>query len=94
MTLRYRARARGDLDAIFDYLQDRNPQGAANVMRAMLAGVQFIAENPHAAVRTDDPTIRVMIVRRYRYKIFYGVSGNEIEILTIRHSARRPWKGR
>jgi plasmid stabilization system protein ParE len=94
MKVRYRPRARADLDAIHNYLNERNPHGAANVMRAIFAGVQFIAENPHATPRTDDPTVRVMIVRRYRYKIFYGVAGDAVEILHIRHGARRPWRGR
>jgi plasmid stabilization system protein ParE len=94
MKVRYRRRARIDLDGIFDYLNERNPVGAENVMRAILAGVQFIAENPQGVPRTDDPTIRVMIVRRYRYRIFYSVTGDELEILHIRHGARRPWKGR
>ncbi len=35
--------------------------------------------------------IRVKVVRRYRYKIFYSVSGDSIEIVHIRHTARRPW---
>jgi plasmid stabilization system protein ParE len=31
------------------------------------------------------------IVGRYHYKIFYSVGADAIEILHVRHGARRPW---
>jgi plasmid stabilization system protein ParE len=34
-----------------------------------------------------------MIVRRYRYKIFYAVAGDTVEIIHVRHASRRPWTG-
>lgn len=70
MRVRYRERARRDLGEIHHYLDARSPSGARNVLRAIYAGVQFIAENPDAAERTDDPSVRVKIVLRYRYKFF------------------------
>jgi toxin ParE1/3/4 len=94
MKVRYRVQALADIEEIFRYIEQRNPSGAQNVMRAIFAGMQFIAENPNAAPRTDDPTVRVVVVRQYRYKIFYGVDGDEIDVLHIRHSARRPWRRR
>jgi plasmid stabilization system protein ParE len=41
-----------------------------------------------------DPEIRVKIVQRYRYKIFYSIIDNStIEIIHVRHASRRPWEG-
>jgi plasmid stabilization system protein ParE len=94
MKVRYRERARADIEEIFRYIKRRNPNGAQNVIRAIFAGVQFLAENPLAAPRTDDPTVRVMVVRQYRYKVFYSINDDEIDVLHIRHGARRPWGGR
>jgi plasmid stabilization system protein ParE len=54
--------------------------------------VQFIAEHPEASERTDDPAVRVKIVRRYRYKIFYSIGGDVIEIVHVRHASRRRWR--
>jgi hypothetical protein len=31
--------------------------------------------------RTDDPEIRMHMVRKYRYKIFYSVAGDTVEII-------------
>ena len=93
MRVRYAPRARGDIERIYQYLDERSPSGARNVLKAIYAGVQFISEHPEASERTDDPTVRVKVVRRYRYKIFYSIVGDVLEILHIRHTSRRPWTG-
>jgi toxin ParE1/3/4 len=91
MIVRYRAQALSDIDEIFRYLEERSPSGALNVLRAIYAGIYLIAEQPHANQRTDDPDIRVKVMQRYRYKIFYSVLGNDaVEIIHVRHTARRP----
>jgi toxin ParE1/3/4 len=79
--IRYTPRARRDIDRIYGYLDQRSASGAQNVLLAIYAGVQFIAERPKGAERTDDPSVRVKLVRRYRYKIFYSVIGETVEIL-------------
>ena len=73
MRVRYTPRARGDIERIYQYLEKRSPSGARNVLRAIHAGVQFISEYPQASDRTDDPRVRVKIVRRYRYRVFYRI---------------------
>jgi toxin ParE1/3/4 len=92
MRVRYTPRARGDIEQIYRFLEERSPAGARNVLRAIYAGVQFISEYPHASERTDDPQVRVRVVRRYRYRVFYRmVDGGTVEILHVRHTSRRPW---
>ena len=93
MRVRYTPRARRDIDQIYAYLCKRSPSGALNVSAAIYAGIQFIAGRPKASERTDDPNVRVKVVRRYQYKIFYKLIGGTVEILHIRHTSRRPWKG-
>lgn len=93
MRLRYRAQALADIDAIHRYLDERSPSGARNVLRAIYASIQLIAEQPLSYQRTDAPDIRVHVVQRYRYKIFYSVAGDVVEIIHVRHTSRRPWTG-
>ena len=93
MKVRYTPRARGDIEKIYEYLDERNSSGARNVLLAIYAGVQFIGERPKGSERTEDPNVRVKVVPRYRYKIFYSIVGDSVEILHVRHTARRPWKG-
>jgi toxin ParE1/3/4 len=91
MRVRYRQLALIDLAEIFLYLSKRSPNGAQNVLAAINAAIRDIAENPLSARKTSDATVRVKVVRRYLYKIFYSIDANEIEILHVRHGARRPW---
>jgi plasmid stabilization system protein ParE len=91
MRVRYRELALSDLDRIFRYLDERNPAGARNVIDAIHAAVGDIAQNPLGARQTSDPTVRVKVVGRYGYKIFFSVNPDAIEILHVRHGARRPW---
>jgi plasmid stabilization system protein ParE len=94
MRVRYRARALADIEEIRSYVDKRSPIGAQNVLRSIRSGIKFIAENPYACERADDPSVRVKVLLDYPYKTFYRVQLDEIEILHIRHSARRPWEER
>jgi plasmid stabilization system protein ParE len=71
MKVRYSARASRDLAAIHEYLSDRSPRGASNVMAAIFATIEFIRRNPEAAPDVARmPGVRGIIVRRYRFKVF------------------------
>jgi toxin ParE1/3/4 len=89
--VRYRELALADLEAIFQYLNERSPSGARNVLGAIHQAVSQIAARPLAAPRTSEADVRVKILGRYRYKIFYSTTGDAVEIIHIRHAARRPW---
>jgi toxin ParE1/3/4 len=91
MKVRYRQLALIDLTEIFLYLSKRSPSGAQNVLAAINVAIKDIAENPLSSRKTSDAAVRVKIVRRYPYKIFYGIGTDEVEILHVRHGARRPW---
>jgi hypothetical protein len=41
----------------------------------------------------ERPSVRVVPLVRYPFKLFYTISGGVITILHIRHAARRPWDG-
>jgi toxin ParE1/3/4 len=92
MRVHYRQQALADLHEIFRYLSQRSPTGARNVLTAISVAIKDVAENPLSARQTSDPAVRVKVVRRYLYKIFYSVGEDEVEILHVRHGARRPWK--
>jgi len=91
MRVRYRELALSDLDHIFRYLDERSPASARKLIDAIHAAIEDIAQNPLSARRTSEPTVRIKIVRRYGYKVFYSVEADAIEVLHVRHGARRPW---
>ena len=91
MKVRYRERALADIEAIFSYLNERSPSGARKVLAAIADAIDVIAAQPESAKRTSDASVRVKTVGRYRYQIFYGIDGDAVEIIHVRHGARRPW---
>jgi toxin ParE1/3/4 len=94
MKVRYRARAQSDIDAIYLYLEPLSLTGARNVLKAIYSAIALIAEHPYSTERTSDPDIHVKVLGRYRYKIFFEVvDANTVEIIHVRHAARRPWLG-
>jgi plasmid stabilization system protein ParE len=92
MRVRYRAGALADLRSIEAFLLNRSPTGAISVMCAIRAAIAHVAEFPRGGAPTSDLHLRVKIVRRYGYKIFYSVDDDAIEIVHVRHPARRPWR--
>ena len=93
MKLQYRAQALADIDDIYCYLEEHSQSGAQSVLRAIYTSIQLIAERPLSNQRTDEPHIRVHVVQRYRYRIFYSVAGDAVEIIHVRHTSHRPWMG-
>jgi toxin ParE1/3/4 len=92
MKVRYRARALADLEEIHRYLEPRSPAGAQNVLRSIHDAIGQIAREPLSGPQTSDPSVRVKVLGRYRYKIFYDLpDADTVEIVHVRHTARRPW---
>ncbi|MGJ0393853.1 MAG: type II toxin-antitoxin system RelE/ParE family toxin [Methylocystis sp.] len=91
MNVRFTRRAQSDLLEILSYLAEKSPQGAARVATALEAGISFVSENPRGGLRTEQASLYVKILPNCPYKIFYRFKADVIEVVHIRHSARRPW---
>ena len=93
MRIRYSRRATADLASIHEYLSQNSPSGAADVLAAAYAAIEFIRRNPHAAEMTTIEGVRGKNVQRYRFKVFYRVHERDdlIEVVHIRHTSRAPW---
>lgn len=91
MRVRYTPGAFADREQIFRYLHERSPSGARNVMATIRAAIMQLGDHPYSGYPVGDPSIRVKFIGRYPYKVFYRVRDGIVEILHIRHTARRPW---
>jgi plasmid stabilization system protein ParE len=67
MKLRFSPRAKRDIDEISEYLNERSPGGARNVLQHIYLALQFIALHPEASQKTEDAAVCVKIVSRNRY---------------------------
>jgi plasmid stabilization system protein ParE len=91
MKVVYTEDALKDLDAIADWLIVHYPAVAPAVERRIRRAVANIARWPKSARRSArSPGIRVTLLGRYPYKIFYRVADDTLEILHIHHAARQP----
>jgi addiction module RelE/StbE family toxin len=90
MNVTWSPEAIADLGEIADYLKARSPRGAAAVGERIEEVVSLLAQHPGIGrVLEQRPSVRVMPLGRYPYLVFYEVVGNELQILHIRHGARR-----
>ena len=90
MRLRYTRRAAKELDEVLSYIDERSPQGAANVKARIRAIVDLVALHPPAGRLTSRSGLRRIVVAPYPYLVFYTVSNDEVVIHGVRHAARRP----
>jgi plasmid stabilization system protein ParE len=79
-----------DLEEIYAFLQERSSQAGTTVLRAVQGTIASLAEQPLSGLQTDDPAVRIRLVRRYRYKVFFCAMTSHIEILHVRHPSRGP----
>ena len=91
MKLRLTPEAIGDLHAISDYLIGVSPDGARNVAAAIRHSIALLGEHPLGGRQTRNPRVRLKVVPRRPYKIFYRVEKSEVVVLHIRHTSRRDW---
>jgi toxin ParE1/3/4 len=91
MRVEYTPRARDDLNAILTFIEERSPQGARNVARALRKTIELIGEFPQCGRLAGEQGTRVLPVGRYPYLIYWSVEGDKVWIVHIRHTARRPW---
>ena len=92
MRVRYLPRAFAEREAIFAYLDQRSPQGAKNVKRAIVHAIRLLADFPMLAPETQERGAYELSIPRYPYKVYYRVQSEEVWIVHIRDARREPWK--
>jgi plasmid stabilization system protein ParE len=92
MKLVYSRRALADLGQITTYYSaNASPAIADAIGRRLENVIDRICRAPASAPRVlHRSQVRVVAVVRYPFRIFYRVRGDTIDILSIRHTSRRP----
>ena len=95
MRVEYSNRALSDLHKVAADSRRRFGDGVAAALEARIrTTVERIRQMPESAPQlAERPAIRVVLLGRYPYKIFYRIFGDGVRILHIRHTSRRPWQG-
>jgi toxin ParE1/3/4 len=84
MLVEWRPRARRQLRAIYEYIEERNPQAAENLVRLIRESVVLLAENPYVYRCGRVPDTREMIVHP-NYLVVYRIT-DRITILNVLHT--------
>jgi plasmid stabilization system protein ParE len=78
-----------DVQRVYDYIYDFNPQAAQRMAEALILAGDGLANFPHRG-RPVRGTKRRELVAVSPCVIRYRVAGEDLAILRVRHSARRP----
>jgi plasmid stabilization system protein ParE len=91
MRLRYTAEARGHIAGIFNYLNDRNPTAATQVVARIRMAAERLAQFPRIGHAGRVPSTYEWVVRGLPYIVVYDVNlgdADEIVILGVFHGAQ------
>jgi toxin ParE1/3/4 len=96
MKVVYSPRALRDITAIAAYYRSvADPNIAPAIAARIEQVIRHLTEHPESAPRVANRrAVRAALILRYPYKIFYRARNDTIEIVHIRHTARRPWRPR
>ena len=90
MNVVFAPRAFRDLEIINAYVRERSSPAAQRVLGAIKSSIDALSFFPLIGPLVDDARHRRMPVLRFPYVIFYRVADDELLILHIRHTSRRP----
>ena len=80
-------RSRRDLDAIRAYIEQHAPLAAARLADALVLTAEGLATHPHRGRRVEGAVRELVVVRPYLIR--YRVTSNAVQIMRIKHGARR-----
>jgi addiction module RelE/StbE family toxin len=88
MKLRYTPRARLDLAEIHDYIAQENPPAARRVVLIIRKAAEALPQNPLVGRSGRVAGTRELTIGRFPFMLAYRVDADEIQILSVIHTAR------
>ncbi len=74
------------------YLDERNLAAARSVKNLIERRIRALGRFPLMAPVTDEPGILELSIVEYRYKVYYELGRDEVWIIHIRDTRRKPWR--
>ncbi|AZN38027.1 type II toxin-antitoxin system RelE/ParE family toxin [Iodobacter ciconiae] len=90
MRPRWLRQAIANLDAEAEYIAQEKPQAAAEMFAYVKAKVESLAHFPAAGRPGRVPGTRELVIERYPLLVPYRVVGNELHVLRVFHTRRKP----
>ena len=89
MRIKWLKRSVNDLEQLFDYIAEDNPQAAGNEVMKAAQSAELLSENPYLGRAGRVPETREYIVPESPYLMIYRIKSRIMEILRIFHSSRQ-----
>lgn len=83
------SRADTDMLAVWEYIAQDNLTAADRMIDRFTAAFERIAQFPESGARYEHPKGELRRVVVSPYLVFYQISGGEVNIVRVLHSARR-----
>jgi toxin ParE1/3/4 len=94
MRILYTETALRDLANIYEYQALNWPTVTSRFNMRLAAIERYIGEFPRGTPKVRGrQDVRAIAFGSFPYRLFYRESVGTIEVLTIRHTSRRPWRG-
>jgi len=78
-----------ELEAIGDYIAERNPRAASKIVRGIHTRTNsLLASNPLIGRIGDIPGTRELVLTGTPYIVAYRIMDNRVEVLFVQHGAR------
>lgn len=90
MKLVFTPQAAAELEEILDYIAIRSPKGASRVHSRINRLVELLLVYPNAGRLAKKARIRRLATTPYPFQIFYRATGEQVTIVGIRHTSRKP----
>jgi toxin ParE1/3/4 len=90
MKLRYRRRAQLDIENIYDYIEERNPRAAAEVVARIRSAAERLGMQPYLGHVGRSKGTYEWVVVGLPYVIVYEIDevANEVAIIAVFHGAQ------
>jgi toxin ParE1/3/4 len=90
MRVRWLQKAIRNLDAEADYIAEENVTAAAKMFVYVKAKVDELSNFPSLGRPGRVPGTRELVIDRYTYVVPYRVVGDELHVLRVFHTRRKP----
>ena len=89
MNLRYKARALRDIEAIHNYIAQHDAEVAKRVVRRIEHSISRLGFWPYSGRTGVVAGTRILVVPGLPYVAIYRVKDDNVDIITVLHTARR-----
>jgi len=92
MQVRWLRKAIQNLNTEAEYIAQENPTAAAEMFEYVKAKVEALSDFPASGRPGRVPGTRELVIDRYPYLVPYRVAGDELHVLRVFHTRRKPPK--